>query len=389
MKKISRHLFALQVLAIVLMSHFSRAAETEPMDLPIKAQLPDPFALENGARLATPEQWRARREAIKAQLAFYEYGALPPAPDNVRVVEKTMSADGSEHLVLSCGPHGALKFTLDLRLPAGKSGPFPVLICGDALFKETAQDNAATADQVLARGYALAQFARTDFAPDDASRQGGVYAIYPDCSCGVLGAWAWGSSRVVDYLLTRPDIQSQHIAIVGHSRGGKAALLAGALDERIALTVGAQSGTGGASPYRIAGKGSESLEKITARFGYWFVPRLKEFAGRESQLPFDQHFLLSLIAPRSLLLLNARADPYANAPAAQQTFLAAREAFDFLDASTCIGTFYRAGGHFFGPSDCRALLDFADWQFFKRPTTTDFSGPTFADEAPSFSWRAP
>lgn len=375
---------ALQVLALLLMSHTSHSEQvTETTN-----QLPDPFALENGARVSTPEQWRAHRDDIKAQLAFYEYGELPPIPLNVRVIEKTPTREG-EHVLLSCGPNSALKFALDLRFPPHQTGPFPVLITGDALFKADEEEKAPAIAQVLARGYALAQFSRADFAPDDASHNAGIYAIYPETRCGVLGAWAWGYSRVVDYLVTRPDIQVDHLAIVGHSRGGKAALLAGALDKRIALTVGAQSGTGGASPYRIMGKGSESLEKATARFGHWFAPDFQKFAGRENQLPFDQHFLLALVAPRSLLLLNSLADPYTNAPAAHQSFLATREVFTFLDASTCIGSFTREGGHFFGPEDCRVLLDFADRQFFARPVNTDFSGQIFAGETPSFSWRAP
>ena len=366
---------ALQVLATLLMSQISHSAQTTN-------QLPDPFALANGTRVATPAQWRAHRATIKAQLAHYEYGELPPIPLNVRVIEKSATPEG-EHLRLSCGPKNALKFALDLRFPHTQTGPFPVLICGDGLF------DAAKTAQVLARGYALAQFARADFAPDDASHNAGICAFTPETRCGVLGAWAWGYGRVVDYLLTRPDIQADHLAVVGHSRGGKAALLAGALDERIALTVGAQSGTGGASPYRIGGKKSESLAQITRRFGYWFTPNFQDFAGRENALPFDQHFLLALIAPRALLLLNSTQDPYSNAPAAQQSFLAAREVFTFLGASTCSATFTRAGGHFFGPDDCRVLLDFADQQFFARPASEDFSGQIFANETPQFSWRAP
>ena len=364
---------ALQVLALLLMSQSSHSAEAT-------TQLPDPFALQNGARVSTPAQWRAHRDDIKAQLARYEYGELPPIPLNVRVIARTITADG-EHLRLSCGPNSALTFALEVKFPRNRTGPFPVLITGDALFKADEEATAPAVAQVLARGYALAQFSRADFAPDDATHNAGIYALYPDTRCGVLGAWAWGYGRVVDYLVTRPDIQVDHIAIVGHSRGGKAALLAGALDKRIALTAGAQSGTGGASPYRIMGKGSESLEKATARFGYWFAPDFQKFAGRENELPFDQHFLLALVAPRSLLLLNSLADPYTNAPAAHQSFLAAREVFTFLNASTLHRQFHARRRTFLrAPDDCRVLLDFADRQFFSQPSNTDFSASIFAAE---------
>lgn len=178
----------------------------------------------------------------------------------------------------------------------------------------------------------------------------------------------------------------------GHSRGGKAVLLAGAFDERVALTLGAQSGTGGAAPFRLQGKNSESLEQATNNFDHWFGPRLQQFVGRETQLPFDQHELLALIAPRHLLLLNGLADPYSNAAAAQQTWMASREVFDFLGARDNIGLHFREGGHSFNADDWRALLDFADRQLRGRQlrgraAATEFEGAGKLE--PAFEWRAP
>ncbi len=149
---------ALQVLALLFMSHISQSAEVAEAN----SQLPDPFALGNGTRVSTPAQWRAHRATLKAQLARYEYGELPPAPHHARVIEKTATPEG-EHRLLACGPNDALKFTLDLKFPAAKTGPFPVLICGDGLFKASAEPKAPAAAQVLERGYALAQSRRFCF----------------------------------------------------------------------------------------------------------------------------------------------------------------------------------------------------------------------------------
>ncbi|BCM93758.1 carbohydrate esterase [Abditibacteriota bacterium] len=355
--------------------------------LPFIKELPDPFDRGDGQRIKTQGDWKQQRERLKALLLFYQYGHLPPPPGNVRQigVYSRASADGRarhEHILLSCGPRGGLEFSLDLLVPQNKMGPFPVILTGD-------MGETPIPDEVVGRGYILARFDRTRFAPDTDSRVSGLYGLYPDFDGGALAAWAWGYSRAVDYLLTRPDIDSKRIAFAGHSRGGKAVLLAGALDDRIALTVPAQSGTGGASPYRIGGKNSESLAKITGRFGYWFHPRLKSFVGREERLPFDQHFLLSLVAPRSLLMLSGRQDPYMNPDSTNASFLAAKQVFGFLRAENKIGSYVRDGGHSFGEADWRVMLDFADLQFFGQPTSTNFEGLPVAEETLPFSWRAP
>ena len=353
------------------------------MNLPAIETLPDPFALSNGARVRNAADWHIQRERIKTSLAFYEYGFLPPVAP-VRLLETANLPDENgahrQRLQLACGAGDEIPFTLDLRIPIGATGALPIILTGDP-------GDTPIPDEVARRGYILAQFNRAAFAPDDDSRRGGIYALFPDTDCGTLGGWAWGYARAIDYLTTRADVDAGKIIIAGHSRGGKAVLLAGALDERVALTVGAQSGTGGAAPYRIGGKNSESLAQATGRFNHWFGPRLQQFAGRETQLPFDQHELLALVAPRHLLLLNGLADPYSNVEAAQQSFMASREVFDFLGAPNNIGLHLREGGHSFSADDWRALLDFADRQLRGRHTTTQFEGLSASE--PAFAWRAP
>src|SRR5437763_10803261 len=109
-----------------------------------------------------------------------------------------------------------------------------------------------------------------------------------------MAAWAWGYHRAVDFLVTLRSVDKDRIAVTGHSRGGKAALLAGAIDARVALTAPNCSGCGGAGCFRFRGPQSERLADILQSFPGWFTPRLRDFIGREDQLPFDQHELKAL-----------------------------------------------------------------------------------------------
>src|SRR5207253_6109327 len=127
----------------------------------------------------------------------------------------------------------------------------------------------------------------------------------PD-ACGTLMAWAWGIHRAVDYLVTDPDLDRDRIAVVGHSRLGKTALLAAAFDDRIALAIPHQAGCGGTAPSR--GQVGESVRRINTSFPHWFNSTFKEFNDQVDRLPFDQHCLAALVAPRPLLFTNAVED---------------------------------------------------------------------------------
>jgi hypothetical protein len=179
--------------------------------------------------------------------------------------------------------------------------------------------------------------------------------------------------RVVDYLETRSDIDLKRIAVTGHSRGGKAALLAGALDERFALVAPNGSGCGGAGCFRNASSENESLGQITnpKRFGYWFHHRLGWFAKQEDRLPFDQHFVKALVAPRALLCTEAHGDLWANPAGTRRTSHSARDVYSFLGAKEKIGLSYRDGQHGQTLQDWKTLLAFAQWQFFdEKPADT-------------------
>lgn len=196
---------------------------------------------------------------------------------------------------------------------------------------------------------------------------------------GALAAWAWAYHRVMDVLLSLDWIVPTAIAVVGHSRGGKAALLAGATDTRIALTSANNSGAAGAGSFRWRGPDAETLGDLVERFEHWFAPQLRTFVGQESTLAFDQNLLKALIAPRALLTTEALDDLWANPQGSWQSHRAAQCVFDLLSAPHPPAIHFRAGGHAHLLADWRVLLDYADAVFRgaampKLPASDPFPG---------------
>ena len=139
---------------------------------------------------------------------------------------------------------------------------------------------------------------------------------------GTIALYAWAMSRMVDVLRDDASTAKAPVIAVGHSRMGKTALLAGAMDERFAMAIPLQAGCGGTAPSR--GKIGESVKQINDRFPHWFNSRFKEFGERPEKLPFDQHHLVALMAPRPVLFANAVEDTWAN-PAGQFEVLRAAD----------------------------------------------------------------
>ena len=195
----------------------------------------------------------------------------------------------------------------------------------------------------------------------------------PADAWGALAAWGWGASRALDYFETDPRIDASRVAVVGHSRGGKAALWAGAEDERFAMVVSNDSGEGGAALARRPF--GETTERINTSFPHWFDGNFKRFNGRESEMPVDQHMLLSLMAPRALYVASSDEDLWAD-PRGEFLSLAYSSPVYALFGEPAIATdamppietplvagrrgyHVRAGGHNLTPYDWARFADFA------------------------------
>jgi hypothetical protein len=240
--------------------------------------------------------------------------------------------------------------------------------------------------EIVRRGYGLAAFYSGDIDPDRADTSEGIYAYLAHgdpmknapANRGTLAAWAWGFQRCVDYLVQDPDIDRQRIAAVGHSRNGKAALLAAAFDERIGIAFPHQAGCGGTAPSR--GKVGESVKVINEHFPHWFNATFKEFNDAPERLPFDQNCLAALCAPRAVLFSAAQEDQWANPVGQFDALVAADGVYRLLGAPGLevhempplrqlvgkrVGYYIREGKHSMTSDDWRVFMDFADHQWGK------------------------
>lgn len=172
------------------------------------------------------------------------------------------------------------------------------------------------AEMLIDSGYAIAVFHYSDLAPDHKdSFANKLLQLYPeqlsaDNGMRAVGAWAWGASRVMDYFEKDKDIDAKKVAVVGHSRGGKASLWAAAQDQRFAMCVSNCSGNTGAALARR--QFGERITRINTSFPHWFTTNYKKFNDKEASLPVDQHMLIALVAPRPVYATNASKDLWAD-----------------------------------------------------------------------------
>ncbi len=347
--------------------------------------LPSLLTFKNGKPVKTKEDFEKRREELKDILQREVYGILPPKPAHFQVEPK-----GEEdprflaglaicrNLMFHCEIDGAdATFPVTQIMPKGE-GKFPVFVCVN--FGTDIVHKYLPLEEIVHRGYGIFIIKYQDVAKDSADFRFGM-AKYLCKSRRALSApgkiamWAWAAMRVMDYIPQCENVDSEQVAVIGHSRLGKTALFCGAMDERFRYVISNDSGCTGAALSRQ--KEGESIAQITDRFPYWFCPRYLRYAGKENELPFDQHFLLSLIAPRHLLVGSAENDLWAgpkneflSTVAANEAYalygmkgLVHHDAFPTADTELSQGDclyHYRRGEHYLSRLDWNAYMDFID-----------------------------
>ena len=169
----------------------------------------------------------------------------------------------------------------------------------------------------------------------------------------------------MDYIVTLPEVDAARIGLAGHSRNGKQALFAAAFDERIGAVVPSSGNTGEGDPWRYTTDifANETLEQITGSFPHWFHPRLRFFVGREHKLPVDQNTLMSLVAPRGLMMATAYSEHQGNTFGFEQAYRSVREVYRFLDAEDKLALLIRPGIHATTAGDIEEFVDFFDAVF--------------------------
>jgi hypothetical protein len=382
--------------------------------------LPEILKDQNGVKITDADAWRKRRVELFNSFEVEMYGKAPEWTENMEIKELSLNEnafDGKaiqkEIAITVFYENRELVFNVLLFLPKTDT-PVPFFVGLNFYGNQSVAvgteielarswvmnnknigitDNKASeksrgvfayrwpVDLIVSRGYGIATVFCGDFDPDyDDGFKNGTHGLmnelHTDNSWGTIAAWAWGLSRVMDYFETDNAIDNERVAVFGHSRLGKAALWAGAADERFALVISNNSGCGGAALSRR--KFGETVARINNHFPHWFAGNFKKYNDNEHLLPFDQHQLLALIAPRPLYVASAEDDQWADP---RGEFLSAREASKIYQiygleglpvsqmprlnqpVSGYIGYHYRSGGHDIAYYDWVQYLNFADNYF--------------------------
>ncbi|MEO7143724.1 MAG: acetylxylan esterase [Bryobacteraceae bacterium] len=382
--------------------------------------------MSDGARVTAPAQWAARKAELRKLLTEQMYGEAPPRPESMRfvVVDDTKNALGGvatrkQVTILLNGKSDGPRLHLLLYTPNHVVHPpiflgfnfwgnetinaDPGILISSGWTQITAnhppdpetalclKDHRATAecrgidrekwpiDAILKRGYGLATVFRADIDPDFiGSYKDSLKVYYPRLqgrgdNFSTIGAWAWALSRVMDYLETDRGVDATRVAVFGWSRLGKAALWASATDPRFALAISDDSGAGGAKLFRR--DQGETIRDLNTHFPYWFCDNFKKYNDRDRTLPFDQHMVIAMIAPRPVYIASAIDDHWADPEGEFLSAVAATPVYKLLGTDGLptarwpavdhpvmgqIGYHVRTGGHDITPYDWAQYLNFAD-----------------------------
>lgn len=288
--------------------------------------LPDVLMSSRNKKITSRKAWeQIRRPELLELFTSQVYGRVPSTPFQtafklVKTDPNAMNGEATFRLIDIVISANTRSLTIHLGLFIPNKAPKPVpaflLICNRPAaenidFTRTKKSEFWPAEEVIARGYAVGAFFNGDVDPDkDDNFQNGIHGVMDikrdNESWGTIAAWAWGASRCMDYLVTDKDIAATRIAVIGHSRGGKTALWAGATDQRFAMICANETGCGGTPlAHREFG---ETIERINKSFPHWFCLNYRQYAKHQDTMPFDMHELLALIAPRALYVASASDD---------------------------------------------------------------------------------
>ena len=354
-------------------------------------KLPEILTFKDGQKVSAQE-WDARRNEILEIFRENVYGVNPvgrPADLAFKVIKHDPNALGGTATlkvieISFSGPGGKGKFKANFFIPnAVKSAPVFLLACHRTESENLDVTRKVKSDfwpveQIVKRGYCAASFYTGEVDPDKFDNfQNGVHKVFDkerkNNSWGTIAAWAWGASRVLDYIETDSVLDAKKVAVVGHSRGGKTSLWAGASDKRFAMVVPNNSGCSGVALSKR--KKGERIANIL-KFKHWFCKNYNAFAKNEDTMPFDQHMLAAAVAPRLLYISSATEDKWADPEGEYLSGLYASQAYELLGKKGLVsesfpkpngirhegsvGYHIRKGKHNLTAFDWHKFMDFAD-----------------------------
>lgn len=383
---------------------------TLPSSWPAAAKLPDPFKKIDGTRITAKSDWRCRREEIKKLAERTVYGTKPAKPASVT---GTVSSTG---ITVNVSENGrSAGFSAGVQLPGG-TGPFPAVVVVGGFGADTATIKASGAAVITYDPLAVGK----EGTPRN-NKQGAFYSIYgASSSTGLLAAWAWGVSRIIDVVEQSGGqvLKADALGVTGCSRYGKSAFAIGALDQRIALTMPIESGTAGV-PILRGIPGESGSQPLSNAYGEqpWFGDAFSAYTGNPAALPVDTHELVAMVAPRGLFVMENPHIDWLGARSGSVAALAGAEVYQALGAGANISYWsdVQDGTHCASRPEWRTPLqqniqkfllktgsaagtfrisgkkagNLAEWRDWTTPVLTDGPGSTTTPTTPTTSTPPP